>query len=193
MNYLAHLFLAADTPESRIGNLAGDFVKGRLGGELDPAVRAGIIEHRKIDAFTDSHPATAAFRRILLPEWGHYSRVIADVFFDHLLASDFEHYAAQTLESFLARVYRQIDGRRDLLPERLRSIYPRMRDQQWMLSYRTTEGIEMALRNLSRRLSRHPPLERSVHHLTGVARAELSQHFHAFFPELMQYTLGLRT
>ena len=29
MNYLAHLFLAGTSTESLIGNLAGDFVKGR--------------------------------------------------------------------------------------------------------------------------------------------------------------------
>ena len=28
MNFLAHLFLAGDTPESLMGNLMGDFLKG---------------------------------------------------------------------------------------------------------------------------------------------------------------------
>ncbi|MEE8298384.1 MAG: DUF479 domain-containing protein, partial [Thermodesulfobacteriota bacterium] len=31
MNYLAHLYLAEDSDESLLGNLLGDFVKGRLG------------------------------------------------------------------------------------------------------------------------------------------------------------------
>ncbi|MGZ7081297.1 MAG: ACP phosphodiesterase, partial [Thermoanaerobaculia bacterium] len=56
MNYLAHLFLAGDSAESMIGNLAGDFVKGVLHDRFPPAITAGIVMHRKIDAFTDSHP-----------------------------------------------------------------------------------------------------------------------------------------
>ncbi|HXG58161.1 MAG TPA: ACP phosphodiesterase, partial [Thermoanaerobaculia bacterium] len=166
MNYLAHLFLAGDTPESRIGNLAGDFVKGRLGDSLDPAIRAGIVEHRKIDAFTDTHPRTAAFRRVLVPEFGHYARIIGDVFFDHFLANGFGRYSESTLEEFLRHVYSQIDPRASSLPGRLRLIYPRIRDEGWMLSYRTIDGIRVALENLSRRLSRRPQLAPAVRHLT---------------------------
>ena len=53
MNYLAHLFLAGGSPESLIGNLAGDFVKGALGDRFTPGIREGIMQHRRIDAFTD--------------------------------------------------------------------------------------------------------------------------------------------
>src|SRR5438552_18989766 len=83
MNYLAHLFLAEQTAESLIGNLAGDFVKGALGDRFAPGIAEGIRHHRRVDAFTDAHPQVAAFRRVLIPQHGHYARVISDVFFDH--------------------------------------------------------------------------------------------------------------
>src|SRR6266699_6732444 len=93
MNFLAHLFLAGNTPESLIGNLAGDFVKGQLHERFTPGIRAGIMAHRKIDAFTDTHPHVAAFRRVLIPEHGHYARVIADVFLDHFLSTNWSRYS----------------------------------------------------------------------------------------------------
>ncbi|MEM8778255.1 MAG: DUF479 domain-containing protein, partial [Cyanobacteria bacterium P01_G01_bin.49] len=40
MNYLAHLLLAEDSPESRLGNLLGDFVKGKLEGKSLPYTQA---------------------------------------------------------------------------------------------------------------------------------------------------------
>ena len=193
MNYLAHLFLAADSPQSRIGNLAGDFVKGRLDDSIPPEIAKGILEHRSFDAFTDAHPSTGAFRRQLFPEFGHYARVIADIFYDHFLAADFERYASEPLETFVARVHREIDAHDHLLPARLKWVYPRMRDQQWLLSYRSVDGIEIALRNTSRRLSRNPQLHRSVHHLDGPRREMLSQHFHSFFPDVIRYALRLRS
>ena len=61
-----------------LGNIAGDFVKGPLHDEFEPLIRAGIREHRRIDEFTDTHPAVASFRRVLIPDYGHYSRAIAD-------------------------------------------------------------------------------------------------------------------
>ncbi|HEY8849554.1 MAG TPA: DUF479 domain-containing protein, partial [Thermoanaerobaculia bacterium] len=103
MNYLAHLFLAGHSAESLIGNLAGDFVKGRLGDQFPPGIRDGIMLHRRVDAFTDTHPAVAAFRRVLIPDHGHYSRVISDVFFDHFLATSWSRYSEESLEAFLDR------------------------------------------------------------------------------------------
>lgn len=191
MNHLAHLFLAGDSAESLLGNLAGDFVKGRLGDRFTPAIRQGIMEHRMIDAFTDTHPAVAAFRRVIAFEHGHYARVISDVFFDHFLASDWNEYAAETLPVFLERVFSALDPHISEMPGNLRFVYPRMRDGRWLLSYREIDGIRIALTNMSQRFSRQPHLEMSVHLLTD-ARATLEEHFRRFFPDVVEYAAKLR-
>jgi acyl carrier protein phosphodiesterase len=190
MNHLAHLFLAGDDAESLIGNLAGDFVKGPLhgphGDRFPRAIREGIMQHRRIDAFTDSHPAVAAFRRVLTPEHGHYSRVIADMFFDHFLAVRFDEYAGEPLEAFLSRTFATIDPHQHLLPGMLRAVYPRIRDEEWLQSYREIGGIHLALTNISRRFSRRPRLETATRHLVD-SRAELERRFEEFFPEVMAF------
>jgi acyl carrier protein phosphodiesterase len=186
VNYLAHLFLAESTPESLIGNLAGDFVKGRIGDDVPPAIAEGIRHHRHVDAFTDSHPSVAAFRRVLILEHGHYARIIADVFFDHFLAVDFSRYSREPLAVFLNRVFATIDPHIDELPERLRVVYPRMRDEGWLSSYQTLEGIRMSLSGISHRLSRRPHLAPAVHFLVDrETRAVLAGLFHEFFPDVL--------
>jgi len=184
VNYLAHLLLAEQTAESLIGNLAGDFVKGRIGDEVPPGIAEGIRHHRHVDAFTDAHPSVAAFRRVLIPEHGHYARVIADVFFDHFLAVDFTRYASEELDVFLRRVYTAIDPHVDTLPGRLRIVYPRMRDDGWLSSYQSLEGIRLALGGISHRLSRHPQLAPAVHFLEDAHRPTLESLFHEFFPDV---------
>lgn len=186
MNHLAHLFLAPPSAESLIGNLAGDFVKGALGERFTPAIREGIAQHRRIDAFTDAHPSVAAFRRVLVPEHGHYARVIADVFFDHFLAARFDELAGEPLETFLARTYATIDPHVDELPGLLRIVYPRMRDERWLLAYRETRGIHRALTGISHRMKRQPRLELATRHLTD-SRAELEQRFDEFFPDVVRF------
>ena len=186
MNFLAHLFLAHDTPESLIGNLAGDFVKGSLHDRFTPGIRAGIMAHRKIDAFTDAHPQVAAFRRVLIPEHGHYARVVADVFLDHFLACHFDEYAGETLESFIDRTHATLDAHLDELPERLRDVYPWMRDQQWLIGYRDIAGIELTLARMSRRVARPVNLASATHHLVD-SRAELERRFRAFFPDVVLF------
>ncbi|HVE69797.1 MAG TPA: ACP phosphodiesterase [Thermoanaerobaculia bacterium] len=187
MNHLAHLFLAGDTAESLIGNLAGDFVKGPLGDRFAPAVRDGIMHHRRVDAFTDTHPAVSAFRRVLIPEHGHYSRVIADMFLDHFLALRFDEFAGESLESFLRRTYALIDPREAELPGLLRYVYPRIRDEQWLESYREIDGIHHALANISRRFTRRPRLETATRHLVD-SRPELERRFEEFLPAVMEFS-----
>ena len=55
MNYLVHFLLAGDDDELRLGNLLGDYVKGRVERFEHPGVtdrlRTGIQMHRTIDAF----------------------------------------------------------------------------------------------------------------------------------------------
>ena len=187
MNHLAHLFLAGDSAESLIGNLSGDFVKGALGDRFPPAIRDGIVQHRRIDAFTDEHPSVAAFRRMLAPEHGHYSRVIADMFFDHFLACRFEEYAGESLDAFLERTFAKIDPHVDAMPPLLRILYPRIRDEQWLQSYREVEAIRFALMNMSRRFSRKPRLETAARHLVD-SRVELERLFGEFMPDVIRFS-----
>jgi len=186
LNHLAHLFLAAPATESLIGNLSGDFVKGPLGDRFPPAIRDGILQHRRIDSFTDSHPSVNAFRKVLTPEHGHYARVIADIFLDHFLACRFDEYGGEPLEQFLARTFALIDPHQDTLPGRLRMVYPLIRDEKWLQSYRELEGIHTSLYNISYRFTRRPRLETATRHLVD-SRAELERHFEAFMPEVIRF------
>ena len=192
MNFLAHLFLADRTPDSLLGNLAGDFVKGALGDAFRPAVREGIMEHRRIDEFTDTHPSVGVFRRIIAVEQGHYAGVVSDLFLDHFLACDWAAYSDERFDDFLRRVFTTLDPMIDEMPGHLPFVYQRMRDGRWLQSYSETRGIETALRNLSRRFSRAPHLERAVH-LLDDRRDDLQQHFTAFFPQAIAFVNGIRS
>jgi acyl carrier protein phosphodiesterase len=193
MNHLAHLYLAPTAAQLLIGNLAGDFVKGPLhAGRFAPEIATGIAQHRKIDVFTDAHPRVAEFRRVLLPEHGHWARVISDVFFDHFLAASFEELTGEPLETFLARVYATIDPFADALPGTLGVVYPHMREGRWLLSYREIGGIHTALENMSRRIVRRPPLQMATRHLTD-SREELESHFRAFWPDVVTYARSLHS
>ena len=86
MNYLAHLFLSDGTPESLIGNLLGDFVKGSIENIYSLKIIEGIYLHRKIDSFTDSHPIFRSSKRLIGVDRRRFSGIMIDVFYDHFLA-----------------------------------------------------------------------------------------------------------
>lgn len=94
MNYLAHLHLGGDAPPQLLGSLYGDFVKGPLAGRWPTEIEAAIRLHRRIDAFTDSHPLQARARARFPAARRRTAGMLLDLFFDHCLARDWVEYAA---------------------------------------------------------------------------------------------------
>jgi acyl carrier protein phosphodiesterase len=189
VNHLAHLFLARDDPDSFAGSLAGDFVRGSLAKQSE-ILRPGIRLHRLTDVFTDDHPMHRATRRRFVPQFDHYAAVIADVVYDHFLAATFETYASMPLERFVQKAHAALEQRRDLLPGVLQWVLERMREGDWLTSYRELGGIEIVLRNMSRRL-RHPVRLDTAIPLLRSEYAGVQAEFASFFPDLMRHVASI--
>ena len=195
MNYLAHIYLAEDTEESLLGNIMGDFVKGPIGGGFHPEIIKGIRTHRKVDVFTDSHEIFRASRRLISPERRRFSGIIMDLAFDHLLARNWASYSDRELSAFIRRTYDVLTRRNDVLPEKFRTVLPRMIEEDWLGSYRTMEGAGTAIDRISGRLKRRFGRENT---LAGAIEEvelnyeELERNFNAFFPELIAFVESLR-
>ena len=67
MNYLAHAVLAKPNLYSLTGNLLGDFCKGMPLDTLHPDIRAGLLNHRATDSFTDQHPQVRQLKTLFSP------------------------------------------------------------------------------------------------------------------------------
>lgn len=185
MNYLAHLFLGyGRNARFLAGNLAGDFVRGAIPASTDSEVAAGIRLHRKVDAFTDSHPVVGEMRRVFVPRLRHHARIALDVVLDHFLAIDFSRYSDTPLQQFSEAACEQLLSVRHLVPPRCASVIERMSEGGWLESYGDVEAVERALYYLSRRLSRNVDLTVAVPVLE-TSRHELDERFEKFFPELV--------
>ena len=56
MNFLAHAYLSFGQEEILVGNLVADFIKGKELRQFSEDIQIGILLHREIDSFTDTHP-----------------------------------------------------------------------------------------------------------------------------------------
>lgn len=154
MNYLAHLLLAGPDEETMVGAFLGDFVKGRDLAGFAPVVAREIRLHRLIDTFTDTHPVVQAAQALFEPGRRRYAGIALDVFHDHVLAGDFEHYAGQPLAAFNWRAYRALLEGLPEKPESARRVARRMAEHDWLGSYAEFDNVRQALRGIGRRLSR---------------------------------------
>ncbi len=186
MNYLAHLYLADPTPESLIGNLLGDFVKGRLDNAYDKAVTRGIRLHRRVDAFSNSHPHARRSRNRISPKRRRFAGIIIDIFYDHLLARHWAEFSDVDFSMFVANVYQVLGENQDLLPTRLNSMLATMIDEDWLRGYLELENVALSLDRVAQRLKRRNTLRGAIEELDA-NYAQLDEDFMVFFPDLMRF------
>ena len=187
MNYLAHLYLADHTGTSLAGSLMGDVVRGPLEGRYAPPIEQGIRLHRRVDSYTDAHPAVRVAKARFQPPYRRYAGILLDVFFDHCLALEWNRFHALPLEAFVDHAHGT------LMREGLKLAHPGfilrfsyMRSRKLLLSYRELDGIERALQGLSTRLTRENPLASGLEAIKPVY-PELRDDFRLFFPELVRF------
>lgn len=193
MNFLAHLLLSDDDPGVRVGNVVADFVKGRDAVDrLPKAVRAGVRQHRLVDAFTDRHPVFQRSVTRISREWGWFSGIIVDVYYDHLLARDWPGYCAEPLRLFADRMYDVLRTGRDLFDPGGQWFLDRFIADDRLVRYATTDGIRDTLARLSARIAERMPtravrLEDAMPRLAEL-NADLAADFQAFWPEVQMYS-----
>jgi acyl carrier protein phosphodiesterase len=183
MNFLAHAFLSFGQEEILVGNFVADFVKGKEIQRYDKGILIGILLHREIDTFTDSHPLVKAGQAYLRPRFRHYSTVITDIFFDYFLGKYWDRYSNIPLETFVNQTYSILDSHLSLLPDSFREMFVWMKSQNWLLHYREISGIQKALTGLSRKTTFDSKMNEAPEILLE-KEAEFELIFFGFFREL---------
>lgn len=145
MNYLAHIFLSGDDRRVQIGNFVGDAVKGRAYENYPLGFRKGILLHREIDDYTDHHPVVREAIDMLRADFGRYSGVLTDIYFDHLLARNFRHYSGRSLRRFAWGFYGALILNYRYLPERFKGFLWHFILTNRLVRYASLSGIERSL------------------------------------------------
>lgn len=182
MNFLAHIYLSDNDTELQIGNFIGDHVKGKNYLQLPQNIADGVVMHRKIDTFTDSHPIFRQSKKYFQAEYGLYSGVIVDIVYDHFLAKNWSKYHETDLYNFSQNFYFNLNQYLTVLPEKTQLVAPYLIQENWLYSYKTIEGITKTLERMDLRTKNLSKMRFA--HLT------LTQHYqkleYAFFDFIVQ-------
>ncbi|MCP4598024.1 acyl carrier protein phosphodiesterase [Neptuniibacter sp.] len=184
MNYLAHLFLAQPTVESRVGNLLGDFARGVNTELLPEPILKGLENHRLVDRYTDSHPAVKQLKALVSPQRRRFAGIMLDMAFDHYLIKHWDRFSSQPFEASCKEYYLSLYQGADLMPERMRTITSRIIEQDWFSSYASIEGIGLALDRIAGRIRFQNEFAGSIDELL-LLQGQIEQSFLKFFPELI--------
>ena len=183
MNFLAHIYLSGNNEKLMIGNFIADFVKGKKKDDYEPEIKRGIELHRFIDNFTDHHEVVLQSIRRIHDRQEKYSGVVIDILYDHFLAANFNEFSEIPLQDFSRNTYQTLMRYDEVLPEGVHYFLPFMIERNWLLNYATIDGIDRALKGLSRRVKYANHMNEAVKDLQEHYSA-LESDFRTFFPEL---------
>lgn len=184
MNHLAHVVLAGPDPDDRLGAFLGDHVKGVAAVDaLPPGLARGVRLHRRIDTWSDNHPAVVNLRARSGREWRRYSGVILDVLFDTMLVRDWERWQDVPLANFARGIDRLLAERRDEIPTRLVRFADWAARANLWTRYDDRDMLDQIFAGLDRRHERPSPLKRGAVLLDRM-EPEIQQTFEELFPWL---------
>lgn len=149
MNFLAHLYLSGNSDEIMFGNFIADKIKGNKYKLYPENIQKGILLHRRIDSYTDSHEIVRRSMSRLREKYRKYSGVVVDIFYDHFLASQWDSYSDISLYEYCAKTYKIFTDNFSLLPNEIKAFLPKLIASNRLFSYRNIEGIENALKIMS--------------------------------------------
>jgi len=187
MNFLAHIYLSGNNELVTIGNFVADGVRGNKYKDYSKEIQLGILLHREIDTFTDAHPIFRRSTKRLHKNYGHYSGVIVDIFYDHFLAKNWSEYSAIPLPKYVNEFYKSLRTNFELLPSRFKHLTPFMIEDNWLLSYASIEGIQQVLNGMNRRTNGKSQMNKATTELKEYYN-DFESDFTAFFEELVNFS-----
>jgi acyl carrier protein phosphodiesterase len=191
MNYFAHLVLSQPTIESTVGNLLGDFARGIDQSALNPAVLAGLKNHRAVDRFTDSHSRISEIKQCFSPGRRRFAGIALDVYFDHLLMNHWHQFDARNVDDVIAEFYVRMERGQALMPgSEMRRVTSRMITNDWFGSYREIDSVAEALDRIAMRVRFPNEFANAIEDLRQHEDLILEV-FLDFFPELKAHVESL--
>jgi acyl carrier protein phosphodiesterase len=189
MNHLAHFFLSKNNDDFAIGNFVADFITNKELPQYTAGVRKGIMLHREIDSFTDTHPKVKESTKRLHPFHHKYSPVIVDIYYDFLLGKNwakFQKDPSVSLTVFTQNIYHLLQKRHEELPPNLKKRINRMIADDWLMKYTTLDGLHDAFKMIGKYAAFPGNFDNAAKHLKDFMPA-FDAEFLSFFPDLQAH------
>lgn len=187
MNFLAHAHLSGDNDDLLCGNFFADAVKGNGFNKFPRDIQYGIKIHRKIDSFTDSHPIFRQTLERIRVHFGKFAGIVVDIYYDHYLAQNWSQFSDTQLPEYTDHVYKILEARYELLPDRTKRLLPFLTSQNWLLAYANFNGLNAVFHGMDRRTGLQSGMSNAVPVLLENYNA-IKEDFLNYYPILEKFT-----
>ena len=188
MNYLAHIYLSGTDEAIVVGNFIGDYVKGSEYLKYPPNIRKGIVMHRRIDGFTDTHRIVHQTKQYFTPKYHKWAGIVVDILYDHFLINNWSKFCPVPLDEYKQDIFDVLQKYYPVLPERVKYFVSSFIQNDWIGIYSKPEGIV----NVLYRMSMRTPLPDESLFAAEIFRkyyVQMNSEFLTYFPELIRFVV----
>ena len=108
-----------------------------------------MIEIFQVDSFTDKHDITKSCKSYIREEYGKYSGIVIDIFYDHFLAVNWDVFSRISLSRYIHNRYEILDSHYEVFPEGVKRFFPYFVRSNWLEAYASLDGLESVLRRMA--------------------------------------------
>lgn len=184
MNFLAHMFLTYGDKERTVGNYIADFIRNRDLVLFSDRIVEGVMLHRHIDHYTDTHPEVLKSTRKLRARHKKYAPVVIDVFYDYILSKNWDKFSTIDMRLFADNIYVHLNEHSEEFPIHLQDITSRLIADDFLLKYGTQTGIEKTFNRIGKRAKFNSNFATAFDDLED-GYEEINEGFLKFFPDLI--------
>jgi len=185
MNFLAHMFLTYGDKERTVGNYIADFIRNRDLVLFSDKIVEGVMLHRHIDHYTDTHPEVLKSTRKLRDRHKKYAPVVIDVFYDYILSKNWDKFSSVDLRPFADNIYIYLNEHSEDFPIHLQDMTSRLIADDFLLQYGEQSGIEKTFRRIGKRAKFASNFDTAFQDLESDFE-EINEGFLNFFPDLIE-------
>lgn len=184
MNFLTHLFFSQNQNEQiTVGLIIGYNLKAGNSGKYNESVIRGTKLNKVIDDyFKKSEDFQRSMSRLSV-KYSRYREFIVKVYYDHLLAVNWNNYSENSLENFSEGINQVILDNLSQLPYKVRKFSPQMVAKKWLAGLTSIEGTHQYIKILLKTERFSLNLEQSLFELVDNYN-DYKKDFEAFFQGL---------
>jgi acyl carrier protein phosphodiesterase len=186
MNWLAHVFLSKPNIDHQLGNLLTDTLKPDQLEGYSESFSAGVKCHYEIDRFTDSHDIVRRSKARLFAKYRHFSAVLVDVYYDHLLANNWLQFTNIPYRQYITNFYSAIPECNISFREEATRFLDSVVKNDRLGIYDRIEGVSQAFCRISARRKNIGKIDiRSADRDLVENYIDFEKDFMEFFPDLL--------
>ena len=125
----------------KLFNFLGDHYKGNSFKHLSEDAIRGIQLHRQIDHFIDNHPDVRQLSSLLSKDLPKIHGIAIDIYFDYLLATNWDDYHMLELYNFLDSFFAELDNHAELIPVEHLERMKRFKNKRFLYHYNDFESV----------------------------------------------------